>query len=148
MQLNEGGMVLGVLPDAVCKRGIIQLRPGDVFAAYTDGITEAMDVHGEQYCVERPVDVVLSERISPASRIVEIVLSEVERFSTGAPDGDDRVMLIVKVTHVAIAFAHLRRRGWASETTRHLELSAVRRNALVLNVQEIAHIDSRYLMNE
>jgi sigma-B regulation protein RsbU (phosphoserine phosphatase) len=91
-------MVLGVLPDAVCKRGIIQLRPCDVFAAYTDGITEAMDVHGEQYCVERLVDVVLSERISPASRIVEIVLSEVERFSTGAPDGDDRVMLIVKVT--------------------------------------------------
>jgi sigma-B regulation protein RsbU (phosphoserine phosphatase) len=97
VQLDEGGIVLGAVANATYQRGRIQLRPGDIFAAYTDGITEAMDVQGEQYGLQRLVNLVRSERTSPAKQIVETVLSEVDRFSTNSPDEDDRVMLILKV---------------------------------------------------
>lgn len=97
VRLDEGGIVLGAVANAAYQRGRLQLRPGDVFAAYTDGITEAMDVQGEQYGFQRLVNLVRSARTSPAKQIVETVLSEVDRFSTDSPDEDDRVMLILKV---------------------------------------------------
>jgi phosphoserine phosphatase RsbU/P len=96
-RLDQGGMMLGVFPDTAYKRGHIQLRPGDILAAYTDGVTEAMDVHGEQYGLERLTDLIRTRRAEPAGEIVKTVLSEVDRFSAEGPDGDDRVMLVLKV---------------------------------------------------
>jgi phosphoserine phosphatase RsbU/P len=97
-QLDEGGFVLGAFPDASYRRGRVQLRSGDVFIAYTDGVTEAMDIHGEQYGFERLVDLVRARRDEPAKQIVDIVLSEVDRFSLHGPDEDDRVVLVLKVS--------------------------------------------------
>jgi len=98
VQLNEGGMVMGVFPGTVFKRGRIQLDPGDIVAAYTDGITEAMDVHGEEYGVERLLDLLRAEQAAPASEIVETVLSAVDLFSRGGTHEDDRVILVLKVS--------------------------------------------------
>ena len=94
--LDEGGLVLGVFPDATYKRGSIQLRPGDIFAAYTDGVTEAMDLHGEQFGLGRLQNLVYGHRADPAAEIVKTVLSEVDRFSQEGLNEDDRVMLILK----------------------------------------------------
>jgi phosphoserine phosphatase RsbU/P len=93
-RLEEGGILLGVFRDAAYKRGRVELSPGDILAAYTDGITEAADVHGEQFGLERTVDLVRSHRAAPAEEIVKTVLSEVDRLSV--PNGDDRVMLVLK----------------------------------------------------
>ena len=98
VELNEGGMVVGAFPDATYQRGRIQLGPGDIVVAYTDGITEAMNVHGEQYGLNRLVNLVRAERTAPAAQIAETVLSAVDRFSRDGADEDDRVMLILKVS--------------------------------------------------
>ena len=71
---------------------------GDILAAYTDGITEATDVRGEQYGLERLLDVLRAEQAAPASRIVETVLSSVDLYSQGGSHEDDRVILVLKVT--------------------------------------------------
>ena len=97
VQLNEGGPVLGAFPDATFSRGRVQLGRGDIVAAYTDGITEAMDVHGEQYGFNRLLDVLRAERTAPAEQIVEKVLSQVDCFSRGGMHEDDRVILTLKV---------------------------------------------------
>ena len=97
LQLEEGGTLLGVLPDAHYARGRIQLGLGDIFVAYTDGITEATDVHGELYGVQRLVNLVHAQRAAPAKQIVETVLFEVDRFSAEGSNEDDRMMLILKV---------------------------------------------------
>jgi serine phosphatase RsbU (regulator of sigma subunit) len=98
VQLSEGGMVMGAFSGIAFKRGRIQLGPGDIVAAYTDGITEATDVHGEQYGLERLVDLLRMEQAAPAPQIVETVLSVVDRFSQGGSHEDDRVILVLKVT--------------------------------------------------
>lgn len=95
-RLDEGGLVLGVFRDALYKRGRVELRPGDIFAAYTDGVTEAMDTRGEQYGLERLADLIGRQRNERAGEIVKTVLSEVDRFSREGPNEDDRVMLILK----------------------------------------------------
>jgi len=98
LQLDEGGFVLGAFADAAYKRGQVQLRPGDIFVAYTDGITEAMNAQDEQYGLERLIDLVRANRAVPAKQFVETVLSEIDRFSTQGPGEDDRVILIFKVS--------------------------------------------------
>jgi phosphoserine phosphatase RsbU/P len=96
-KLSEGGMVVGAFPDPRYTRGYIQLREGDIVAGYTDGITDAMDAHGNQYGLESLVNAVRRTSSAPAERIVHTVLEEVDRFSRESPHDDDRVMLILKV---------------------------------------------------
>jgi len=94
--LEEGGTVVGLLPDVVYKRGLIALEPGDIVVACTDGITEATDAQDEEYGRERLVEAVRRRRDSPAQRIVESILDEVGNFTRGGQE-DDRVLLVLKV---------------------------------------------------
>jgi phosphoserine phosphatase RsbU/P len=95
--LRTGGMPIGVFPHSRYERGFIQLRAGDIVVGYTDGITEADDVRGNEFRIERVVDTVRRARAAPAEEIVQTVLSEVERFSFGGTHEDDRVVLVMKV---------------------------------------------------
>ena len=97
LELTEGGMVMGVLADATYKRGYLQFEKGDILVCYTDGITEAMDINGNQYARERLVDTVRREGNACSKHIVETVLADVDRFSRGGLHNDDCVILILKV---------------------------------------------------
>jgi sigma-B regulation protein RsbU (phosphoserine phosphatase) len=48
-KLSEGGAVLGVFPEGVYADGLVHLRTGDRLLLFTDGITEAADLNGEEY---------------------------------------------------------------------------------------------------
>ena len=97
LQLSEGGLVLGVAPDAKYTRGRVELCPGDILVAYTDGITEAMNAQEEQYGLARLVDLIRTNRSLPAAPLVQKVLTEVNQFSIGGPLADDRVVLMFKL---------------------------------------------------
>jgi sigma-B regulation protein RsbU (phosphoserine phosphatase) len=74
----------------------IQLLPGDQVVFYTDGITEAENPEGKLFGVER-LDEVLKCTRGDAEEIVQEVLAAVERFTAGAPPGDDRTLLVARV---------------------------------------------------
>lgn len=95
--LREGGMVVGLMPNARYKRGFVQLQPGDVITTWTDGITEADNPAEEQYGVERLVAGVLANRARPAQEIVDVVFDDVDAFSKGGQHEDDRVLMAIKV---------------------------------------------------
>lgn len=97
IELKEGGLVMGAFPDAAYQSGFVQLAPGDILVACTDGITEARDARDDEYGPKRVVEAVRSRRHAPAQEIVEAVLTEVEEFSRGGANEDDRVLLILKV---------------------------------------------------
>ncbi|WP_164682770.1 GAF domain-containing SpoIIE family protein phosphatase [Cyclonatronum proteinivorum] len=52
LRLNKGGLMLGVMAIPYATEEL-QLKPGDVLAAYTDGVTEAMNTDTEEYTAER-----------------------------------------------------------------------------------------------
>src|ERR1700732_5056050 len=95
--LREGGMVVGLFPSQHYDRGHVRMDPGDIVVACTDGITEAMDTESEEFGQPRLVDLCVRERAKPAQEIVDIVLTEVDRFSRGVTHEDDRVIMILKV---------------------------------------------------
>jgi sigma-B regulation protein RsbU (phosphoserine phosphatase) len=88
----------GAFSDALYRRGRVQLCSGDVFVAYTDGITEAMDAEGEMYGLDRLVKLIRKQCSLPAKQIVDNVLSDVDRFSFQGLNDDDRVVLVLKLS--------------------------------------------------
>ena len=50
--LEEGGLLLGVFPEATYERGEARLLPGDFVAMYTDGLTEASNPQDELFSEE------------------------------------------------------------------------------------------------
>ena len=96
--LMEGGTVVGLFPDAEYSRGSCKLRPGDIFIACTDGITEPCDINEEEYGTERLATCVSLNRHKPAQEIIDCVLRDVEEFSRGGVHIDDKVLMVMKVT--------------------------------------------------
>jgi sigma-B regulation protein RsbU (phosphoserine phosphatase) len=51
--MEENGLMLGIFPEGAYKCMTADLQPGDRFVLYTDGITEAPSVSGEEFGMER-----------------------------------------------------------------------------------------------
>jgi serine phosphatase RsbU (regulator of sigma subunit) len=72
----------------------IQLFPGDLLAAFSDGIPEAARGE-EEYGEGRLVDALRSHATLPTREIVSAVLAGVQQFSAGVP-GDDLTLLVMR----------------------------------------------------
>lgn len=94
--LTDGGMVIGMFENASYERGQVKLQAGDVMVLCTDGITEAMDAHHEEYGSERLVKQVGTVADKTAAEIVEAVSIDVTRYSRQGTHIDDKVMIAIK----------------------------------------------------
>ena len=62
IELREGGMVIGLFDDIQFERGHVRFQTGDILLLCTDGITEAMDTHNEEFGMQRVVACVSKTR--------------------------------------------------------------------------------------
>jgi phosphoserine phosphatase RsbU/P len=92
-----GGPPLGLFDDLEYEQTTLALKPGDVLAFYTDGITEAMDARNVQFGVHR-LDEILSRCGLDAAEIIREVIGSVDEFTGGHPPEDDRTLLVAKVS--------------------------------------------------
>ena len=93
--LDEGGLLLGVLPDASYETGEVHFAEGDALVLYTDGVTEARS--GDSEFGEERLDAVLIEkRQATAAELVNEVHAEVAQWTAGALPEDDLTLLVVK----------------------------------------------------
>ncbi len=95
--LREGGMVIGLFGNQRYDRGFLQLQPGDVLLACTDGITEAQNAKAEEYEVGRLIRVAQAARTGTAGEIVDAIISDVDTFSRDGTHQDDKILLAMKV---------------------------------------------------
>jgi sigma-B regulation protein RsbU (phosphoserine phosphatase) len=96
--LETGGMIVGLFPDACYECGSVELGPGDLLVACTDGITEAMDASGNEYGRAQLAESVIKCRERQPEEILRRILDEVETHSRGGIHEDDRILLVLKVT--------------------------------------------------
>jgi len=94
--LETGGMIVGLLPDVKFECATVELGPGDLLVAYTDGISEAMDAVGVEFSRPRLADLVGNLRAGAPEEIVRAVLAEVDKHSRGGNHEDDRILLVMK----------------------------------------------------
>jgi phosphoserine phosphatase len=70
--------------------------PGDLAVICTDGIFEATDVQGEDFGVERTIEILRRDRDLPATRIVENLQQAVKAFTAGRPQSDDITVVAIR----------------------------------------------------
>lgn len=97
--LEEGGTVVGLFPSADYRRGSVKLNPGDVLITCTDGILEACNAQEDEFGKDRLAACVKDNRHKNAQGIVDSVLSQVNTFASSGKYTDDKVLMIMKVTH-------------------------------------------------
>ncbi len=74
------------------------LTPGDVFVFCSDGVSEAMNSHGEEFSSARLTEVVQASRQLPAAEIVKAIFRAVDEHRAGFPPNDDTTVVAVKIT--------------------------------------------------
>ena len=95
-RIEAGGMPVGLFEMAPYSTDKIDLKPGDTMVLYSDGVTEAHNVAGEEFGENRMVEVVKAHHDQPATVVLEKLINAVREFATGAEQYDDVTALIVK----------------------------------------------------
>ena len=95
--LETGGIVLGVDPNAVFERGLMDFKAGDVLLLYTDGAVEALNFNDEQFGQGRLTDSLRLNAEQSAQRIAQNILWDIRRFRGLADRTDDLTMVVVKI---------------------------------------------------
>lgn len=89
---------LGVMDEERYLSQRADARPGDLFALYTDGFTEAMDKQGRQFGIARLRDQIARLAERPLSEVHAGVLGAVSAHTNGAAPADDQTLVLVRVT--------------------------------------------------
>ena len=92
--LRSGGFPLGFFDNPRYFEQFVQLESGDLLCLYTDGITEATNAEDEDYGRSRLLGVLKEHQSAAAAEVCRTVLSDVRRFSGGAPTDDATVLVI------------------------------------------------------
>ena len=95
-QLSSGGFPLGIIPSADFELGELSLAPGETLLIYSDGVSEANNIAGEEFGMERLAQVVKQNLRSSASGMRDKVESALSSFTQTAPANDDITLVIVK----------------------------------------------------
>lgn len=96
VRLEEGGSVLGALPDATYKQSAVRVGDGDLLVLYSDGIIEAQNLAHEEYGEARILAAVRRHWDEAVSRIRDAILAEVAAFRDGAEINDDQTLVVVR----------------------------------------------------
>jgi serine phosphatase RsbU (regulator of sigma subunit) len=94
---SRGGL-LGVLGELEFPEDRVSLEPGDAFALFTDGLTEARDERRRLYGTKRLMASLAGAPEKSASDLLEAAWRSVADFRGGAPAGDDATLLLGRVT--------------------------------------------------
>ncbi|HXE89809.1 MAG TPA: SpoIIE family protein phosphatase [Terriglobales bacterium] len=94
-RLCEGGTVLGMFDDLSFEEARCELRPGDIFLAFSDGITEPENEFGE-FGEARLIDLVLENRHLPLPQITEAVVGAVRDWIGGVEQPDDITLVLAR----------------------------------------------------
>jgi len=95
--LESSGTALGLLESSQFTSSTFQLETGDVFVAYTDGITESENHCGELWGQERLETLLRACRDCAPAQIVERILDEILAFGKDCSQKDDMTLVVASV---------------------------------------------------
>jgi sigma-B regulation protein RsbU (phosphoserine phosphatase) len=95
-RLDQGGGVLGIFQSQNYVMGTHTLLPGDRVLLFTDGVTEACNLDGEEFGDARLIRLLRENCESSAEQLQREILDTVGRFC-GGNWHDDATLIVVKV---------------------------------------------------
>ncbi len=95
-RLSVGGTVLGLFDDRRYESQVIEVPPGSLLIAYSDGLTEAEDPDGRELGEQRLLDVALRLRQETARVVLKNVLEMVDRWTGPVEQMDDITIIVAR----------------------------------------------------
>lgn len=100
--IRPAGLAIGLTDaerfDPLIASETLPLRNGDLLVLYTDGFSEALNTHREIFSDARLAELVGENGKLAPEELIAVIRSEVNRFSEGVGQSDDRTMLVLKMT--------------------------------------------------
>src|SRR3984957_6614679 len=94
-RLEKGGTVVGLFENKSYEEGSVDMFPGEIFVAYSDGITEPENDFGE-FGEERLIDLIRENRHLPLPQISQIVTAAVDTWIGNAEQPDDVTLVLAR----------------------------------------------------
>jgi phosphoserine phosphatase RsbU/P len=94
-RLEAGGTVVGLFDNMVYDEGAVEMHPGEIFLAYSDGVTEPENDYGE-FGEERLIDLVRENRNLPLVQISQTVTSAVDDWIGDNEQPDDITLVLAR----------------------------------------------------
>ena len=95
-EMPKGEQALGLIGSSSYTEHVVDLQRGDIFFAYSDGLTEARNDRGEFYGTERLLRLLPTCQNFSAERIGTTITADVDWFVGEARANDDLSLVIVK----------------------------------------------------
>ena len=94
-RLETSGTVVGLFDGMTYDESTVALEPGDIFVAYSDGITEPENEFGE-FGEERLIELIQRHRDQSLSRISDAVTGAVTDWIAGGEQPDDVTLVLAR----------------------------------------------------
>jgi phosphoserine phosphatase RsbU/P len=94
--LTEGGLLLGLQPQARYPEASVTLERGVLLLAFTDGVTEAQEAGGEFYGTERLEPALLACAGLSCDAVLECLIGQVRAFSPPGSQHDDITLIAAR----------------------------------------------------
>jgi sigma-B regulation protein RsbU (phosphoserine phosphatase) len=97
-RLAQGGTVVGLFSPMEYEQAVVEIAPGDVFFAFTDGLTEPENIYGEQFGEERLLETAERALAGPLDQFVEEIYRAVDDWAGSSELQDDMTLIVARAT--------------------------------------------------
>ena len=87
----------GAFEHAVYEQETVQMKPNDLLFLYTDGLSEALNVEGEEFGSTRIEQILKTIASLSADQIRDVVARRVKEWCAGMSLYDDLTFVVLKV---------------------------------------------------
>lgn len=94
-RLEAGGTVVGLFDNMTYDEGTVEMNPGEIFLAYSDGVTEPENDFGE-FGEHRLIDLVRDNRDLPLPQISQAVTMAVDNWIGDKEQPDDVTLVLAR----------------------------------------------------
>jgi phosphoserine phosphatase RsbU/P len=95
-RLSAGGTVLGLFDDRQFESQVVDITPGSLLIAYSDGLTEAENADAEEFEEQRVLDAALRMGQAPARAVLKNLLEAVNQWTGPAEQSDDITIIVAR----------------------------------------------------
>jgi len=94
-RLEAGGTVVGLFDNMTYDEGSVEMSPGEIFVAYSDGVTEPENEFGE-FGEDRLIELVSANRHLPLVQITQAVTAAVDDWIGDNEQPDDITLVLAR----------------------------------------------------
>ena len=99
-RINPPGMALGIDEGSVFNRVTndfsVTLETDDCLILYTDGVTEALDPHGEEFGMQKAIEAIVASAGDGAAGIIARLTDDLRAFIGPHPQNDDITLIAIR----------------------------------------------------